>query len=120
MYAIVQEIDGYTTVVGNSHRLYDDVEEATTAWEEVALVWYEQLASLSEAQRSGSWTENPPKLVDLTTKTTLYPTSDKREGFLKVYDQHEAVQEAVQLESIDKSRGLKADYKARAKALLKN
>lgn len=119
MYAIVQDIDGHTTVVGNSHRIYDDVDEATLAWEEIAFVWYEQFAGLPEAQRSFSWTENPPKLLDLSTKTTLYPSGDKRDSFLKMYVQHQAMQEGIQLESIDKSKSLKAGYKANAKALLR-
>lgn len=122
MYAIVQEIDDFTTVVGNNHRLYDDLTEATVAWEDMAVMWYEEFGKVCKGQDASafsSWTENPPKLMDLTTKNVIYPTSDKRKDFLQLYEEHQSTQECIQSESIYKSTTIKAGYENSIKALLR-
>jgi hypothetical protein len=122
MYAIIQEIDGYITVGGKGSRLYDDLTEATTDWEEVALVWYEEFGKVCKGMDAAAfrpWTENPPKLMDLTTKNVIYPTSDKRIDFLRLYEEHQSTQECIQTDSIYKSKTIKKGYENSIKALLR-
>jgi hypothetical protein len=114
-------MDGVTKVVGD-HRLYDDLTEATAAWEDMAVMWYEEFGKVCkgmDASTFRSWTENPPKLMDLTTKYVIYPTNDKRTDFLLLYEDHQSTQECIQTASIDKSRAIKAGYQNSIKALLR-
>lgn len=88
MYAIIQELNGYTSVVGKDNRIYDDLNEAIRAWLDTSIEWHKVYAKeclLHTKDDFPSWTDNPPKLIDLSNKSIIHPSRDMRRDYVELY-----------------------------------
>jgi hypothetical protein len=69
MYAVIQEINGSTSVCGSN--LFYDLESAKVAYTQIATAYYNENAFYNESY--------VPKLIDLKTDNIIYPKKDLRD-----------------------------------------
>lgn len=117
MYAIVQQIDGFVTVVG-SQRVYLDLAKAQEEYLQLAQQWYAEVAKDSIVGAIPTWAINAPILFDFGNVKPVYPTENITETFNALYFEYCSQVEKVTSEYNAQVTAIKADFDAKVASLI--